>query len=110
MNAKFIKWKNVESFCGNDKLKNKAFKQFYQRAKYTDWENPQDIVETFSKADLITCKKGYPRIVFNISRYRFRLVCGYSFRSKTVNLYVKFVGTHKDYDLIDVCKVDMFKK
>jgi len=110
MKAKFTKWKNVEAFCGNDHLKNKAFKQFYQRAKYTDWDNPQDIIETFTSADLITCKKRLPRIVFNIARNRFRLICGYSFRTETVNLYIKFVGTHKDYDLIDVCKVDMFKR
>jgi mRNA interferase HigB len=109
MKPKFIKWKNVEAFCDNDHLKNKAFKQFYQRAKYSDWNKPKDIIETFGKADLVTCKNGRPRIVFNIARNRFRLVCGYSFRIKTVNLYIKFVGTHKDYDAIDVCKVDMFK-
>jgi len=109
MKAKFIKWKNVVSFCGNDHLKNKAFRQFYQRAKYSNWENPQDIIETFNNSDLKTCKKGLPRIVFNVARNRFRLICGYSFRTKTVNLYIKFAGTHKAYDLIDVCKVDMFK-
>lgn len=110
MKAKFIKWKNLETFCGNNHLKNKAFKQFLQRVKYTNWSNPQDIIETFKSADLITCKNGKPRIVFNIARNRFRLICGYSFRIKTVNLYIKFVGTHKEYDLLDVCKVDMFKK
>jgi len=109
MKAKFIKWKNVQAFCGNDHLKNKAFNQFIQRAKYTEWTKPQDIIETFSNADIVICKKGKPRIVFNIARNRFRLICGYSFRTKTVNLYIKFVGTHKEYELIDVCKVDMFK-
>jgi len=109
MKVKFIKWKNVEAFCENDHLKNKAFKQFLQRTKFTDWENPQDIVQTFKNSDLVTCKKGLPRIIFNVARNRFRLICGYSFRTKTVNLYIKFIGTHKEYDLINVCKVNMFK-
>lgn len=109
MKAKLIKWKNVESFCENDHLKKKAFKQFFQRVKYTDWNNPQEIIDTFRNSDLVTCKKGLPRIIFNIARNRYRLICGYSFRTKTVNLYIKFVGTHKDYDLVDVCRVDIFK-
>lgn len=110
MKPKLIKWKNVETFCVNDHLKNKAFQHFFQRAKYADWETPKDIVETYKNADLLSCKNGLPRIIFNIARNRFWLICGYSFRIKTVNMYVKFVGTHKDYDLIDVCKIDMFKR
>jgi len=109
MKAKFIKWKNVIDYCGQVHLKKKAFKQFFHRTKYTDWSNPQEIIDTFKNSDLITCKNGHPRIVFNIARNRFRLICGYSFRAKTVNLYIKFVGTHKEYDQIDACKVDMFK-
>ena len=109
MKVKFIKWKNVMMYCGNDHLKKKAFNQFLQRAKVSKWEIPQDILQTFGNSDLVTCKKGHPRIVFNIARNRFRLICGYSFRINTVNLYIKFVGTHKEYDLVDVCKIDMFK-
>jgi len=110
MKVKIIKWKNLEKFLEKDELRKKAFNNFYQRINLSDWENPQEILNTFSKADLVTCEKGYSKIVFNISRNRFRLICGYSFRSNSVNLYIKFVGTHKEYDLIDVCKVNMFKK
>jgi len=57
MKVKFIKWKNIETFCGSDHLKNKAFRQFHQRATYSDWDTPKDIIETFSRADLVPCKK-----------------------------------------------------
>ena len=33
-----------------------------------------------------------------------------SFAKKKVYLFVKFVGSHEDYNKIDVCSVEMFKK
>ena len=110
MKVKVIKWNNVMIHCNNDHLKKKSFDKFHNRLKMSDWNIPQDILGSFSSADIITCRNGMPRVVFNIARNKFRLICGYSFRSTTVNLYIKFVGTHQEYDRIDVCKVDMFKK
>ena len=90
---------------------NKYFEEFFEKLNYSNWNKPHDITKQFKSADLITCKKGQrSRIVFNIGRNRYRLICGYWFRKHEVVLYVKFVGTHKEYDNIDVCLVDMFKK
>ena len=89
----------------------KAFNRFYEIANQSDWSKPQDIVETFNNSDLITCKKqSISRIVFNIGSNKYRLITGYYFAPNQTKLYIKFVGTHKEYDKIDVCKVDMFKK
>ncbi len=88
----------------------KAFQKFYVRIKYSNWDKPQDITQTFNHADLITCKDNQPsRIVFNIGNNKYRLICGYVFTLKQVILYVKFVGNHIEYDQVDICWVDMFK-
>ena len=83
-----------------------------QYGELIDLSKNYQIVNTMVKsADLISCKKGQrSRIVFNIGRNRYRFICGYWFRKVEVVLYVKFVGTHKEYDNIDVCKIDMFIK
>lgn len=89
----------------------RAFDRFYETASNAVWLRPQDIMDTFNKTDLITCKKqNTTRIVFDIGHNKYRLITGYYFASNQTILYVKFVGTHKEYDLIDVCSVDMFKQ
>lgn len=88
----------------------KYFEEFFDKLEYATWNKPQDITQQFKSADLITCKKGQrSRVVFNIGRNRYRMICGYWFRSKEVVLYVKFVGTQKEYDTINVCAIDMFR-
>ncbi|MBK8505883.1 MAG: type II toxin-antitoxin system HigB family toxin [Saprospiraceae bacterium] len=89
----------------------KAFERFYEVAKDVNWKTPQDIIESFNNSDFVTCsKQGTSRIVFNIGQNKYRLIVGYYFAANQTILYVKFVGTHKQYDLIDVCAVEMFKK
>ena len=39
------------------------------------------------------------RFVFNIKGNRYRLIASISFTTRTI--YIKFVGTHKEYDKID---------
>lgn len=88
----------------------KYFEEFFDKINYSNWIQPQDITKQFKSADLITCKGQRSRIVFNIGRNRYRMICGYWFRKNEVVLYIKFAGTHKEYDTVDVCEVDMFKK
>lgn len=87
----------------------RAFEHFHDRLGYADWEKPQDILDSFGNSDLVTCRGGRSRIAFNVGRNRYRMVCGYNFTSNQAILYVKFVGTHSDYDKIKVCEIDMFK-
>jgi len=88
-----------------------AFEDFRRRLKFSQGcINPQELVRSFQNSDLITCKKTkQSRIVFNIENNKYRLICGYLFKSKVTILFVKFIGTHIEYDKIDACKVNMFK-
>ncbi len=94
----------------HDRIMLNAFERFYEIALESKWTKPQDITNSFNNSDLITCKQtNSSRIVLNIGANKYRMVVGYYFATKQTYLYVKFIGTHKEYDKIDVCKIDMFK-
>ena len=111
MSVRVIKEENVYEHIGANEYMKKCFKSFFKKLQFVDWQTPQDITQTFKSADLITCKKGqHSRIVFNIGRNKFRMICGYFFADNQTILYIKFVGTHKEYDNVNVCDIDQFKK
>lgn len=111
MRVRVIKKRNVYSHIGTNKQMANYFDIFFTKLQYVDWQIPQDITQTFKSADLITCGSGeLSRIVFNIGRNRYRMICGYHFGKKEIILYVKFVGTHKEYETIDICNIDLFKE
>ena len=74
-----------------------SLNEWWEKAKEADWSNSQDVKKTFNSVDSV----GNDRYVFNIRRNRFRLVAMIHFPVRTV--YLRFVGTHKEYDKID-CK------
>lgn len=111
MRVRVIKISNVKNHVGNDKHMMKCFSTFFEKIQFVNWEIPQNIMETFKSSDLITCSKGQlNRVVFNICRNRYRMICGYHFGGSEVILFIKFVGTHQEYDKVDVCTINMFKK
>lgn len=63
--------------------------------KSADWSKPTDVKTMFRSADIISNS----RVVFNIGGNKYRLVTAVHYRGK--RLYVRFVGTHKEYDEID---------
>ena len=66
--------------------------------KYADWTDPGDIVELFNKADLLG--NGSNRVVFDIGGNNYRMICKYWFGVTRVHLYIKWIGTHAEYDTI----------
>ncbi len=60
------------------------------------WANFAELKATFGTADMI----GDSRVIFNIGGNKYRLVARISFAYGRV--MVKFIGTHKDYDDIDL--------
>lgn len=60
------------------------------------WRNPQDVKDHIATASVC----GNNRIVFNIGGNKYRVVVEMQYRAGIA--WVKFVGTHKRYDEIDV--------
>ena len=72
---------------------------WYEIASRADWASPQDVVSALPKVDFVG-----QRAVFNIGGNKFRLVVSFAFRKRWA--FVKFVGTHAEYDRIDVATVE----
>lgn len=109
MKVKLFKWANVVAHCENNLIMMKAFKAFYDQLDFLDWKIPSDILTSFRTADIVVCEnKPFNRVIFNVGGNKYRMICGYNFGKNSVLLYVRFVGTHSEYDKIEVCEVNMF--
>jgi mRNA interferase HigB len=68
---------------------------WFQEARKADWASPAQVKEMFGSASIV----GNDRVVFNVAGNKYRLVVRISFAFRLV--YVRFIGTHKQYDQID---------
>lgn len=69
---------------------------WYHRVSQGNWENLHDLKMDFNSVDYV----GNDRFVFNVSGNRYRIVAMVHFSTRT--LYIRFVGTHSEYDRVDV--------
>ncbi len=72
-----------------------ALQEWVQKVVKSRWTCAADVKKTFSTVDSI----GNQRFVFNIKGNHYRLVVVIKFTIGFV--YIRFVGTHAEYDKID---------
>lgn len=72
---------------------------WYEDVRYASWQSPADIKSVYRNASIIANN----RVVFNIKGNNYRLIVALNYRFGIV--YIRFVGTHRDYDRIDAAKV-----
>ena len=72
---------------------------WYRETEKADWEIPAQVKEKYRSASFV----GGNRVVFNIKGNDYRLVVKINYPYRIV--YVRFVGTHADYNKIDVEEV-----
>lgn len=72
-----------------------ALKAWYYEARYAAWKTPDDIKQRYGSADILPDN----RVVFNIKGNNYRLVVKIHYNMGIV--YIRFVGTHTEYDKID---------
>jgi len=76
-----------------------ALSSWYHETVAAEWKTPADIKEKYRSASIL--KNG--RVVFNISGNKYRLIVGINYVLGIV--FIKFIGTHAEYDKIDAEKV-----
>ena len=76
-------------------------KAWFEEASKASWTQPSDIKAQYRSASILKNR----RVVFNIKGNDYRLVVSVAYRFQAV--YVKFIGTHAEYDLIDAETVEM---
>ncbi len=72
---------------------------WYRETEKADWANPAQVKAQYRSASFV----GENRVVFNIKGNDYRLVVKINYPYRVV--YVRFVGTHAEYDKIDVREV-----
>ncbi len=68
---------------------------WYRHVAKAHWASPTDVKNDFRHASVL--KDG--RVVFNIAGNKYRLVVWVNYAFQVV--YIRFIGTHKEYDKID---------
>jgi mRNA interferase HigB len=76
-----------------------ALDAWFAEVKKARWSDTTDVKGSYATASIISAD----RIVFNIKGNSYRLVAAVDFEKEIV--WIKWVGTHKDYDKIDVKEV-----
>lgn len=72
-----------------------ALERWYDIAENAEWKNLSDMKEDFLSVDYV----GNQHYVFNIRGNRYRLVVVVKFTMGYI--FIRWVGSHKDYDKID---------
>ncbi len=70
-------------------------KAWVDEVKHANWQQPVDIKAKYRNASVLKNR----RVVFNIKGNEYRLIVAIAYRFSAV--YVKFIGTHKQYDAIE---------
>lgn len=70
--------------------------EWYIKVGKAKWKSFSDMRKDFGSVDFV----GGQRYVFNIKRNAHRLVVAVKFTPQLV--YIRFVGTHNEYDRIDI--------
>lgn len=76
-----------------------ALADWFNQVKNAEWKNLNEIIHQFSNVSLLQNN----RVVFNIRGNKYRLIVWVELERKHV--FVKFIGTHADYNKIDANKI-----
>lgn len=72
-----------------------ALEAWYHHMANADWATPAEIKTQFKSASILLDG----RVVFNIAGNKYRAVVWINYAYRVV--YIRFIGTHKQYDAID---------
>ena len=78
----------------------KPLQAWVEEVRAAQWRSPADVKAAFRSASILPGR----RVVFNIKGNDHRLVVAIAYLYSAA--YIKFVGTHSEYDLIDVRNVE----
>ena len=77
-----------------------ALDAWFDEVKKARWSSAADVKRSYATASIVSAD----RIVFNMKGNDYRLVVACDFEKGIV--WIKWIGTHRDYDRIDVREVE----
>jgi len=94
-----ISRKKLRAFWETHTDAQKALEAWYLDAKRAKWKTPSDIKRIYRNASFVANN----RVIFNVKGNRYRVVVVVVYGNGVV--YIRFVGTHSEYDKIDVTTI-----
>ena len=76
-----------------------SLRAWYHDAKTAEWKSSNDLKQQYKNASIV----GEGRVVFNIRGNNYRLVVAIDYDFQV--MFIRFIGTHKQYDKIDAKKI-----
>jgi mRNA interferase HigB len=76
-----------------------ALKSWYQETEKSEWQHINDIKTGYPSASILA----NGRIVFNVKGNSYRLIVKINFAYQMI--WIRFIGTHSEYDKIDATKI-----
>ena len=93
--------KNLRDFWELHPDAQAALQAWLSEAKAAGWRSPADIKKRYSSVSILKNR----RVVFNIKGNDYRLIAAVAYRYGA--LYIKFIGTHREYDSVVAETVEM---
>ncbi|MES3045260.1 type II toxin-antitoxin system HigB family toxin [Sphingomonas faeni] len=79
-----------------------SLRHWHEVASAASWNSPLEVVADFSKAKSLDGE----RVRFEVAGGDYRMVVAFDWKRSIA--FIKFVGTHADYDKIDALTVSLF--
>jgi mRNA interferase HigB len=93
---RIIAKKTLKEFWEKEPAARAALQAWHAEAKNAEWSTPADVKASYGTASILR----HGRVVFNIGGNKYRLVVWINYAFFTI--YIRFIGTHEEYDQIDV--------
>jgi len=89
----------LRDFWGKHNDSEQQLKVWFHVVKNSNWKSPNDIKVLYPSASILSDN----RFVFNIKGNRYRLIVKINFEYQII--YIRYIGTHEEYDNIDASKI-----
>ncbi|ELS03306.1 hypothetical protein Xen7305DRAFT_00030270 [Xenococcus sp. PCC 7305] len=89
----------LRSFWGKYPDSEQSLKSWFYEASRVQWQSPSDIKRLYRNASIIANN----RVVFNIKGNDYRLIVHVRYDISII--FIRFLGTHKEYDKIDATTI-----
>lgn len=96
---RIIALKTLREFWEKHPNVRQSLQAWHEDAKHAVWQSPSDIKAIYRNASIVANN----RVVFNIKGNEYRLIVAVNYRLGIA--YIRFVGTHTEYDRIDATQI-----
>lgn len=96
---RIISKKILREFLGKHSDSQQQLKSWYQETNDVEWTTPKQIKKEYPSASFLADN----RVVFNIKGNKYRLIVKINYEYNMI--WIRFIGTHAEYDKIDATKI-----